>query len=324
MKTTKLLLPILCVGLLLTGCGAKTIPTLEDGKEVIAQLEGKDITVEELYEELKSQGGYTVLIELIDKYIANEEYPENEDALEYADAEIATLKAQYEAYGQDFDAALESSMYKTIDKFKEVLALDYKKNKVVEDYVASTVTDKDIEKYYNNEIEGAMNVHYILIQPETTDDMTDEQKTEAENKALNEAKEVIKKLKDGEDFEELAKEHSDDKTTAPEGGLYEGFEKDEVVSEFWNAAVALKDGKYTTEPVKSVYGYFVILRDSQDEKPKLEDVEDDIIDTLVSEKLAADEKLNSKAWVEVRKNYGLDIIDSDILDDYNKTIKEYK
>ena len=169
-----------------------------------------------------------------------------------------------------------------------------------------------------------MNVHYILIQPETTDDMTDEEKKEAENAALEEAKSVIKKLKDGEDFEELAKEHSDDKTTAPDGGLYEGFEKDEVVEEFWNAAVNLKDGKYTTEPVKSVYGYFVILRDSQDEKPALEDLEDDIIDTLVNDKLAKDENLTVKAWVEVRKNYGLDIIDSDILDDYNKTIKDYK
>ena len=324
MKTTKLLLPILCVGLLLTGCGAKTIPTLEDGKQVIAQLEGKDITVEDLYAELKKQGGTSVLINLIDEFIANEEYPESKDAEKYADAQIETLKAQYESYGQDFDAALEGAGYKSLDEFKAVIALDYKKNLVAEDYVASTITDKEIEKYYNNEIEGAMNVHYILIQPETTDDMTDEEKKEAENAALEEAKSVIKKLKDGEDFEELAKEHSDDKTTAPDGGLYEGFEKDEVVEEFWNAAVNLKDGKYTTEPVKSVYGYFVILRDSQDEKPALEDLEDDIIDTLVNDKLAKDENLTVKAWVEIRKNYGLDIIDSDILDDYNKTIKDYK
>ena len=65
MKKLKLLLPLLCVGLVVTGCG-KTIPTLEDGKQVIAELEGKKITVEDLYSELKSQGGTSVLVNLID------------------------------------------------------------------------------------------------------------------------------------------------------------------------------------------------------------------------------------------------------------------
>ena len=323
MKKLKILLPLVCVGLVATGCG-KTIPTLEDGKQVVAELEGKNITAEELYEELKNQGGTGTLINLIDEFIANEEYPENEEALKYAKAQIATLKAQYEAYNQDFATALKSAGYENEEAFEQVIALDYKKSKVAEDYVASTITDKDIEKYYKNEVEGAMNVHYILVQPETTDDMTTEEKSKAENAALEEAKEVIKKLNNGEDFKELAKKHSDDKTTASNGGLYEGFEKDEVVKEFWNASVALKDGKYTTEPVKSSYGYFVILRISQDEKPELEEVEDNIIATLVNTKLSEDENLTVKAWIEVRKNYGLNIIDSNILSDYESTIKEYK
>lgn len=323
MKKLKLLLPLLCMGLVVTGCG-KTIPTLEDGKQVVAELEGKSITAEDLYAELKSQGGHTVLVDLIDEFIANEEYPENEEALKYADAQISTLKAQYEAYGQDFDEALKNSIYADINAFREAIALDYKKSKVAEDYVASTITDKEIEKYYEEEIDGSMTVRYILVKPETTDDMTDEEKTEAENAALEEAQGIIKKLNDGEDFEELAKEHSDDATTASEGGLYSNFEKDEVVEEFWNASVALKDDEYTKEPVKSSYGYFVILRVKQNEKPALEEVEDDIISTLVNEQLAADENLVTKAWIEVRKNYGLNIVDSDILNKYKETIKDYE
>ena len=323
MKKLKLLLPLLCVGLVVTGCG-KTIPTLEDGKQVVAEVEGKKITVEDLYAELKSQGGTSVLVNLIDEFITNDEYPENEDAYKYADAQISTLKSQYEAYGQNFDEALKNAGYTNLDAFKEVIALDYKKSKVAEDYVASTITDKEIEKYYEEEIDGSMTVRYILVQPETTEDMTSEEKTEAENAALKEAKEVIKKLNDGEKFEELAKKHSDDKTTASEGGLYSNFEKDEVVQEFWNASVTLKDDEYTKEPVKSSYGYFVILRVKQNKKPTLEEVEDDIISTLANEKLAADENLTAKAWVEVRKNYGLNIIDSDILKEYKETLKNIK
>ena len=44
----KLLLPILCVGLLFTGCGEKTIPVLENGEEVVAKLDGKDITANDI------------------------------------------------------------------------------------------------------------------------------------------------------------------------------------------------------------------------------------------------------------------------------------
>jgi len=322
-KKLKLLLPLLCVGLVVTGCG-KTIPTLEDGKQVVAEIEGKKITAEDLYAELKSQGGTSVLVNLIDEFIANEEYPENEDAYKYADAQISTLKAQYESYGQDFDAALKNAGYANLDAFKEVIALDYKKSKVAEDYVASTVTDKEIEKYYEDEIDGSMTVRYILVKPEITDDMKDDEKKEAENAALKEAKEVIKKLNDGEKFEELAKKHSDDKTTASEGGLYSNFEKDEVVEEFWNASVALKDDEYTKEPVKSSYGYFVILRIKQNKKPSLEEVEDDIISTLTNKKLAEDENLTVKAWIEVRKNYGLNIVDSNILNEYKETLKNIK
>lgn len=319
----KLLLPILCVGLLFTGCGEKTIPVLENGEEVVAKLDGKDITANDLYNELKNQGGTNILVNLIDEFIANKEVKDDEEASKFADAQIATLKAQYESYGEDFDKVLKT-YYDSIDELKEEIILDYKKNKVVENYVKSTISDKEVNNYYKNNVFGAMNVRYILVKPEVTDDMTDEEKVEAENKALDEAKDIIKKLKDGKKFEDLAKKHSDDASTASNGGLYEGFEKDEVVEEFWNASASLKDNEYTKEPVKSSYGYFVISRISQDKKPTLEKVREDILTTLTNEKLAEDENLSVKAMIEVRKNYNLDIIDSDILSQYKKSIKDYE
>lgn len=324
MKNLKLLLPLICVGLIVSGCGSKTIPTIENGEQVVASIEGKDFTANDLYNELKKQGGTTVLVNLIDEFIANKEITDDEEANKYAESQVSTLKAQYETYGEDFDAALTSAGYKNLDEFKQVIALDYKKNMAAENYIKSTITDKEVEEYYKNSVYGKMNVRYILIKPETTDEMTTEETTEAENKALEKAKEVIAKLKKGEKFEDLAKDYSDDSTTAEDGGLYEGFEKDEVVEEFWNASVALKDGEYTTEPVKSSYGYFVISRISQDEKPSLEDAKEDILTELTSQKTSEDENASIKAWIELRKKYNLDIIDSDILSEYNKNIKDYK
>lgn len=323
-KKFKLLLPLVCAGLILTGCGNKTIPKLKNGEDVIASLKGKDFTANDLYTELKKQGGTNILVSLIDDFIATKEITDDSEANKYAEGQISTLKAQYESYGEDFDEALTNAGYKSIDELKKSITLDYKKNKVAENYIKTTIPDKDINEYYKNDVYGKMTVRYILIKPETTDSMTSEEKTKAENKALDEAKDVIKQLKKGEKFEDLAKKHSDDTTTAGEGGLYSNFDKKDVVEEFWNASVDLKDNAYTTAPVKSSYGYFVILRVKQDKKPTLEKAKEDILSELTSKKIKEDQNANIKAWIEIRKKYNLDIIDSDILSEYNKTIKKIK
>ena len=49
----KLVVLGLCGLLMVTGCGQKQIPKLEDGKEVVAEVEGKQITADDLYSALK-------------------------------------------------------------------------------------------------------------------------------------------------------------------------------------------------------------------------------------------------------------------------------
>lgn len=313
----KLLIASLCAMLLVTGCGQKA--KLKDGKEVVAEIEGKTITAEDLYDELRSQGGTTVLINMIDEFIANKEIETDESAKEYAQNQLDTLKAQYEQSGQDFTAALTSAGYKNENEFKELLILDYKKNKVVENYISDNLTDEEIQEYYDNDVFGEMTVKHILITPETTDDMSEEDTEKAENEAKKKAEEVIEKLNNGEKFDDLIKEYSDDEGSKDNNGLVENFTKDGVVSEFWDASIELKDGEYTKEPVKSEYGYHVIYRVSQKEKAKLKDVKDDIKEKLVEEKLNSDAELATKTWVEIRKKYKLDIKDDDIKKAYNES-----
>ena len=315
----KVLITSLCALLLLTGCGQKA--KLKDGKEVVAEIEGKTITAEDLYDELRSQGGSTVLINMIDEFIANKEIETDESSTEYANNQLSNLKAQYDQSGMDFEEALTSAGYKSENDFKEVLILDYKKNKVVENYLSDELTDDEINEYYENEVFGEMTVKHILITPDTNDDMTDEEKEEAENKAKKTAEEVIKKLDEGAKFDDLVKEYSDDEGSKDNNGLVENFTKDGVVSEFWEASLKLKDKEYSKEPVKSEYGYHVIYRVSQKDKPKLKEVKDDIKEKLVEEKLNTDTELATKTWVEIRKKYKLDIKDDDLKNTYNDSIK---
>ena len=319
MKKTLLALGICTLGFILVGCGQ--IPTLKDGKEVVASVKGKKVTAEDLYDKLKTSGGMTALINMIDEFIANKEVETDEDAKTYAESQIESYKSSYKSYGQDFDEALKNAGYKDEDALKDALIIEYKKKTITENYVKEQITDAEIEKYYENKIFGNIEAKHILISVDANDDMTDNEKTEAEKKAKEKAEKLIKKLNKGEDFEKLAKENSDDKGTASKGGKLT-VKYGEVVDEFWEACTKLKDKAYTKEPVKSEYGYHIIYRESQKTKPKLNSVKDDIIDKLVEEKMDEDSKLEEKAMIDIRKKYKLNIIDSKIKESYNNSVKE--
>ena len=303
--------------LMLTGCGTAT---LKNGEEVVAKMDGKKISAENLYGEMKKQGGATVLTNMIDEFVVNKEIKTDDDAKSYADSQINNYKEQYKSYGMDFNSALLNAGYESEDAFKEVLILDHKKKVVTENYVKDTITDDDINEYYKENIYGDIEAKHILISPDTKDNASDEEKQKAEDKAKKEAEDIIKKLDKGEDFEELAKKNSDDKGTASKGGKLT-VTYGSVVDEFWKATNELEDGKYTKEPVKTEYGYHIIYRIKQKEKPALSKVKDDIIDKIVDKKIENDSSLQTKALVELRKKYNLKISDSELQKSYNKSIE---
>jgi peptidyl-prolyl cis-trans isomerase C len=79
-------------------------------------------------------------------------------------------------------------------------------------------------------------------------------------KTEDEAKKVIAQLKKGKDFAELAKKESTG-PSGPKGGDLGWFAAGQMVPPFSEAVKALKDKAYTTEPVKTQFGYHVILRE---------------------------------------------------------------
>lgn len=88
----------------------------------------------------------------------------------------------------------------------------------------------------------------------------------------SDARALIRQLDEGADFATLARDNSQD-STAANGGLLGYFTKTDVVPEFGDAAFALEPGSYTEAPVKSEFGYHVIM--SEDKRmrqmPSLED-----------------------------------------------------
>lgn len=320
MKKKKLLIGLISLGVLATtGCGK--IPKLENGEEVVASLDGKNFTANDLYNELKKQGGSSVLVNMIDTFITNQEITDSKEAKEYAASLIKQYKLSYEQNGADFEAALISNGYANEDEFKEVIATDYKKSEIAKKYIKADITDDELKDYYDNHISDELSVKHILIAPEVSDDATDEEKTNAENAALEKAKNLIEQLNNGADFDTLAKENSSDDATKDNGGVINNVVKEGYVTEFWNAAYALENGKYTTEPVKTQYGYHIIYKVSHTEKKSLDEMKDTLYNKIVSEKISNDSSLEQKTWVKIREKYNLAINDSTIDSTYKSSIK---
>ena len=92
---------------------------------------------------------------------------------------------------------------------------------------------------------------------------------------------------------------------------------DELVS----AAYKLKDGEYSTSIITTELGYHVILRTETKEKASLEDVKEDILETLGAEYLQENQVSAVKALQEKRKEYGVEIVDSELKAQYAELIQ---
>lgn len=308
--TKKKIASVFLIGVLLLTAGCAKTPKLENGQELFASIDGYKISVDDLYAELKTKGGLSIMLDMVDKFIINKEIKDQTGADNYVDGQMAMYE---EYYGDEFEDTLKQYGYNSVDDFKAVIKSDYLKQKVALNYLETTVTEKELNEYYGTKIYGDLTVKYILVRPAELDsDASKEDKLKAEAEALKEAKEIIKKINKGEKIEDLAKEYSDDSVSALNGGLLSGFNIDQVDEAFFKAANALKDGELTKEPVKDVNGYNIILKVSSAEKPKLEDVKEKILETLAEEKLNADENAYNDAWYQIRKKYKLEIVDTDV------------
>jgi peptidyl-prolyl cis-trans isomerase C len=119
----------------------------------------------------------------------------------------------------------------------------------------------------------------------------------------DDAKALIAQLKAGGNFAELAKKNSKDPGSAPNGGDLDFASPSSYVPEFSQALVALKKGEYTQTPVKTQFGYHIImLEDTRAAQfPPLADVKPQIVQRLTQQKATAfRDELRAKAKTDYK------------------------
>jgi peptidyl-prolyl cis-trans isomerase D len=117
------------------------------------------------------------------------------------------------------------------------------------------VTDAQLHAAYSASMDNfrmpeRIHVRHILV---STEGKSDSEKKSQKAKADD----LLKQLKNGADFAELAKKSSDDKGSGEKGGDLDWIVKGQMVPEFDNAAFALKP-KELSPVVSSNFGYHII------------------------------------------------------------------
>ena len=220
---------------------------------VAARINGEVVTIDEI------KKGYDDNPQIAEQVACDQFYPKAVDI--YVNGKLlyqAAAKANVQ----------ETPEYKAQLKTAEE---DLARKVYLENTVAQKVTEAAVKDFYENEYvknyqsKKEAKAKHILVENEAT------------------AKEVIKKLNSGAKFDDIAKKYTKD--SAVELGY---FSEDIMVPEFSKAAFALKKGEYTKAPVKSPFGYHVILvEDFRDSAPlPLKDIEPQIKNMLTQKAIA--------------------------------------
>ena len=278
------------------------IATLKDGTQPVAEINGYTVTADILYEDMKEVYSISSLLDKIDNKILEEKYPETEEMNDELKQQAESYYSAYEQYYQmDKETFLSNNGFGSEKAFLEYLKLQYRRNTYAKDYIKTLISDKDVEKYYNDNVYGDINTKHILVKVDSS--ASDKDKKAAEDLA----KEIISKLNDGKSFDEVKDEYKD-KITYEELG-YKSYNAN-LESAYMDAMQKLDNNSYSKEPVKTSYGYHVIYRIDQKDKPTLNDVKDEIIDSLVSEKQSNDKNISYIALDKMREEAGLKFSDT--------------
>lgn len=298
--------------IILIGVSTKNTTT-SNGKDIVAKLNGKTITADDLYKKLKSQGGRSIMVSMIDEYILDKEYETTDEMKKAAEA---TVKSYKSSYGDSYKTFLSNYGIADDAELKSILIQQSKQEKAVEDYIKKNISDSEMKSFYDNNIKGDIKASHILISVE--EDATDEEKEAAKKKA----EDLIQKLKDGADFATLAKENSDDTESAKDGGNLGYFNSGDMVKEFEKAAYELSVDEYTTEPVETTYGYHIIIKTGEKDKPSFEKSKTTVKEKIVEDEKENDSTITAKAMKALREKYKLVIKDKTIKKDYNDYVKQ--
>ena len=210
------------------------------------------------------------------------------------------LKAYYDSHKQQYANSIPEKRkvkYAVVDTSKVAGDIQVSRDDLVAYY------DQHRDQYRTPE---QVKVSHILIKtPVPGPDGKVDEKGAAE--AQRRAEDLLKQIKAGGNFEELAKKYSEDPGSAKEGGSLGFIGRGRTVPEFEKAAFSLPKGQIS-DLVKSSYGFHIIRVDDKQEAhmKTLDEVKDEIEPILKQQKAQQIAQKGAEALLSKAKTEGLD------------------
>lgn len=252
--------------LFLTGCNTNT-----DDAKVIAEINGQALTKiqlderiaviknmveeqqgvkldaekdQELIEQINETGYQNLIImALIEDYAVKNDIQVDDETVKTNLQNLQNQKNQQEQNGyQNYLKNVNMTEKQLKEELRKEKLVELVYNKVTADVM---VSNEEIEQFYKNNITyfttpAGMQIAHILV--------------ESEELANN----ILERAKKGEDFKTLAQEFSTCPSKNQGGDLGTINQDSNFVPEFKKAALALKAGEITAQPVKTEFGYHII------------------------------------------------------------------
>jgi len=168
------------------------------------------------------------------------------------------------------------------------------------------VSDADVLAYYNAhqaqfQVKEQVKVRHILIAvPPGADAKTS-------SAAQSKAQDLLKQIKAGANFAELASKNSDDPGSKTQGGELGWLDRGKTVPEFDKAAFALAPGQ-TSDVIKTQFGYHILqVEDKKTAHTRpLDEVKSEILPILEQQRSGAAEQTFAAQLADDAKKVGLD------------------
>lgn len=278
----------------LTGCSKS------NNTEVAQYGKNKKVTQEEFYKAIKtSPSSKTILANLLIYDALNEQYGKKLSS-KAVNQEYNNYK---ERYGDQFVSFLSQNGY-TTTSFRRMIKINLLSKIALKAQIKPT--NKQLKKEWKT-YSPSVTVQHIL----TTD--------------KNTANTVIQKLNNGTSFASLAQKYSVDSSSSSNGGKISAFNKDnkQLDSSFKEAAYKLKNGEYTTTPVKTTNGYEIIKMIKHPSKGSFEENKQYLINNLY-DKWATNSTVMKNVISQTLKDQKVQIKDKDLesaLDQYKGSTK---
>src|SRR5437867_10473420 len=137
----------------------------------------------------------------------------------------------------------DASIQKEIDEYKKTFSPNY--------LIDKEVVDEEIQKLYERKKEEVRASHILI-------NLAENPRPEDSVAAYQKADSVIQRLKNGEDFGDLALQYSQDRTVRQNRGDLYYFTGGMTVDAFEDAVYNLRVGDFTKQPVRTIFGLHII------------------------------------------------------------------